>query len=135
MNKKSDANIPPTEEQVAKYNLPSPMLNAALTEMREFSKKKQDGVINQTKIALLNRLLKDIKEVLVNEPTNEYLDLIDEDMVPQNSDAVLILGQYRAALDRFSNHHFKSKSIGLESDFGFGGHWVTKEHLENSSDE
>lgn len=121
-----DNRTPPTKAQVAKYEMLSPMLDSALNEMREFSKKKQDGIVNKTKIALLNRLLRDMKELLTDEPSNEYLDLLDEDMVPQNSDAVLILGQYRAAMNRFKSRHFRRASTGL------GGKWVTSEEVNES---
>lgn len=119
-----DNRTPPTRAQVSKYEMLSPMLDSALDEMREFSKKKQDGVINKTKIALLNRLMRDVKELLTDEPSNEYLDLLDEDLVPQNSDAVLILGQYRAAMNRFKSRHFRRHSTGL------GGKWVTSEDVK-----
>ena len=119
-----DIRTPPTRAQVSKYAMLSPMLDSALNEMREFSKKKQDGVVNKTKIALLNRLMRDMKELLTDEPSNEYLDLLDEDMIPQNSDAVLILGQYRAAMNRFKSRHFRRDSTGL------GGKWITSEDVE-----
>jgi len=119
-----DIRTPPTRAQVSKYAMLSPMLDSALNEMREFSKKKQDGVVNKTKIALLNRLMRDMKELLTNEPSNEYLDLLDEDMIPQNSDAVLILGQYRAAMNRFKSRHFRRDSTGL------GGKWITSEDVK-----
>ena len=119
----------PTKAQVAKYEMLSPMLDSALDEMREFSKKKQDGVINKTKIALLNRLLTDMKEMLTDETSNAYLDLLDEDMVPQNSDAVLILGQYRAAMNRFKSRHYRRDSTG------FGGKWITREEVKEAGSE
>jgi hypothetical protein len=119
-----DNRTPPTRAQVSKYEMLSPMLDSALNEMREFSKKKQDGVVNKTKIALLNRLMRDVKELLTDEPSNEYLDLLDEDLVPQNSDAVLILGQYRAAMNRFRSRHFRRNSDGM------GGKWVTREDVK-----
>ncbi len=37
-----------------------------------------------------------------------YLDLLSEDQLPQNSDAVLVLGQYRAALNSFEARHKKT---------------------------
>ena len=119
-----DNRTPPTRAQVAKYELLSPLLDSALKEMREFSKKKQDGVVNKTKIDLINRIMRDVKELLADEPSNEYLDLLDEDMVPQNGDAVLILGQYRAAMNRFRSRHFKRNETGL------GGKWVTREEAK-----
>jgi hypothetical protein len=116
-----DTERAPKAEQVEKYYYLSGMLNSALQEMREFSKKKQDGIVSATKIKLLNRLLIEIKTVVEREPSNGYLDLLSEQELPQNSDAVLILGQFQAALKSFEsrNHRF----------VGGATRWVTQEWL------
>jgi len=116
----------PTEDQVRKYAYLSPMLDSALDEMRGFSKKKQDGIVSATKIKILNRLLADIREILSGEPSADYLDPLDEEQLPENSDAVLVLGQYRAAVDAFRAAHYK---------YAGGEHrWVTKEWIEEYQD-
>lgn len=112
----------PTDAEIERYDYLSPMLDSALNEMREFAKKKQDGIVSATKIKLINRRLKDLKEILVREASAEYLDMLDEQQLPQNSDAVLVLGQYRAALDSFKHKHHH---------YVYGAHqWVTKELLK-----
>lgn len=50
---------------------------------------------------MINRVLEQLKEILRNQPTIEFLYLLDEDGLPTNSDAVLILGQFRASMDQF----------------------------------
>lgn len=98
-----------------------PMVVSALNEMKEFSKKKQDGVLNPLKVKLINRLLIQVREeVLQNEATIEYLDLLDDETLPQNSDAVLILGQYEAAMMQF-----KAKYYGWD---GYQHRWYTREN-------
>lgn len=117
----------PTDAEIERYEYLSPMLDSALEEMREFAKKKQDGIVSATKIKLINRLLKDLKEILDREATVGYLDMLDEQQLPQNSDAVLVLGQYRAALDSFKEKHHR---------YVYGGHrWVTKELLKEHGNE
>ena len=102
------------------------MLSSALVEMREFSKRKQEGIISSKKIKILNRILTDIREVLSGEETVAYLDLLDEEELPQNSDAVLVLGQCLAALDRFRDAHYI---------YALHEHtWVTKEWIEDRWD-
>lgn len=96
----------PTAEVVANHEMLSPMLDSALLEMREFSKKKQDGVLNPLKVKLLNRLLSDIKEILSSDPSTQYLDILDDESLPQNSDAVLILGQFKAAMNQFRDKYY-----------------------------
>ena len=76
------------------------------TEFKEFSKKKPDGAVNKAKIKIVNRLLEKCKEVLRDEMSSEYLDLLDEDDVPQNGDVVLMLSQYVAAMEQFHAVYF-----------------------------
>jgi hypothetical protein len=114
----------PTESQVAKFEYLSPMLDSALSEMREFAKKRQDGIVSATKIKILNRLLTDIRWILEHEESLAYLDLLSEDQLPQNSDAVIVLGQYRAALNSFQAKH--------SHEINFRETWITKEWLEEN---
>lgn len=110
----------PNEEDVANFDMLYPMLISALEEMREFSKKKQDGVLNPLKVKVINRLLSQIKEVLNTDPSTEYLDLLHDELLPQNSDAVLILGQFKAAM-----HQFKEKYYGY---YNGTKRWITVEN-------
>ncbi|MDR3601421.1 MAG: hypothetical protein P4L49_13230 [Desulfosporosinus sp.] len=112
----------PTREMVEKFDMLSPMLDSALSEMREFSKKKQDGVLNPLKVKLINHLLNDIKTTLSSDASTEYLDVLDEETLPQNSDAVLILGQFRAAMDQF-----RGKYYGYDSE-KHDHRWFTQEN-------
>ena len=118
-----EQNRVPTREKVDKFAYLSPMLDSALSEMRDFSKKKQDGIVSATKIKILNRLLADIREILSGEDSGNYLDPLDEQQLAQNSDAVLVLGQYRAALNSFEKAHFRYVS-------SVGNVWITKEWIE-----
>lgn len=120
-NKKNKSSLP-TNSLVDKFDMLSPMLNSALEEVREFSKKKQDGVLNPLKVKIINRLLNDIKGILVNEASVDYLEVLDEDTLPQNSDVVLVLGQYKAAMKLFH-----SKFYGRDS-FNGEYRWFTQEN-------
>lgn len=99
------ADSKPTAEQARTVEMLSPILTAVANEVREFSKKKQEGVLSELKIAQINRLLGDVKSALGNDPSTRYLDLLDEDTLPQNSDAVLVLSQWTAALAQFRAKH------------------------------
>ncbi|GAB1690697.1 hypothetical protein [Krasilnikovia sp. M28-CT-15] len=119
----NDASSPsPTEEQAATYDRLVPMLEAAHREMTELSKKKQDGVVNTLKIKMLNRLLGELSKIIVKDPSHAFVDMLDEETLPQNSDAVLILSQWQAALKQYKDRHYGFDSAG-------GGHrWFTVEH-------
>jgi hypothetical protein len=127
----STTNISPRIKQIDNQNLPneadtkaidllSPMLDSAIDEMHKLAQKKPDEPINITKINILNRLLKPLKDALSIEPGVSYLDLLESDSIPTNSDIVLILGQYEAVIEQCKSKHF-----------GFDGithRWFTKEN-------
>jgi len=95
----------PTKAQAETLELVSPILTAVVTEVRELSKKKQDGVLSVLKVRSINRLLGDVQATLKDDPSIRYLDLLEEDDLPQNSDAVLILTQWEAAVKQYKARH------------------------------
>lgn len=119
----------PTEDQVEKYHLYKSMLASLASEIRELSKKKQEGVLNLTKVRMINRVIKPLKDTVLNElPSQEFLDLLDEDALPNNSDAVLIISQYEAALGEFANtFHITYK----DQNYNHRTFWMTKENPDD----
>jgi hypothetical protein len=101
----SSAN-PPTEQEAATYERLVPMLVAAHHEMSELSKKKQDGPVNALKIRNINRVLTELWKLLEKDPSRDFVELVDEDTLPQNSDVVLLLSQWRAALTQYKDRYF-----------------------------
>ena len=99
-----DADLP-TAQQAANYDRLFPMLEAAHHEMSELSKKKQDGVLNALKIRNINRLLIELQKLLEKDPSRNFVELLDEETLPQNSDVVLLLSQWRAALQQYRRRH------------------------------
>lgn len=95
-----------TVERVRQYEALMPLLVAMFGEFKELSKKKSDGVLNKRKVELVNRLLKDVLVILEDQPTRQYLDLLDEDDIPQNSDVLLILSQFEAAMKAFHSRYY-----------------------------
>lgn len=91
----------PSKADVMKYIMLYDFLESAYVEMKDFSKKNPDAALNERKVKSLNRILKDIKEILTNEPTAAYMDILDEEMLPSNSDVVLTMSQFRSALENY----------------------------------
>lgn len=122
MTKKNIQTKSTTDEQVELYGIISPLLKSMYSEIKDFSKKRLDDPMNLNKVRMINRLLVKAKEVLKNEASNEYLDLLEEDDFPSISDAVLIVSLYISALDKFHSDHYH-----YDRDLGFGwdnsGHW------------
>ena len=96
-----------TKKKVESYEVAMPLLNAIYDEFKAFSKKKPDGALSKNKIAVVNRLLEKCRAVLQSEPSFEFLDLFDEDDLPQNSDVVLMLSQYVAAMQLFKEAYWR----------------------------
>ena len=92
------ADFQPSKADVMKFIM---MYDFLESEMKDFSKKSPDTTLNERKVKSLNRILNDIKNILVNEPTSSYLDLLDEEMLPSNSDVVLMMSQYRSAMENY----------------------------------
>ena|SRR5690242_15129770 len=97
----------PSQENVIKFDMLFPMLQSDLNEIRELSKKKQDEPLNKFKVKTINKKLEQVKAILDKEPTNEYLELLDEDTFPSNSDAVLMISQFMKAMEQFKQKFYR----------------------------
>jgi hypothetical protein len=109
-----------TTEKAARYDTLMPLLQAMFREFQDLAKKKPDGNLSKRKVEIVNRLLKDLISVLEGEPSRGYLDMLDDVELPQNSDVVLILGQFVAAMASFHSKYRKFNHISMEN------HWVIK---------
>jgi len=107
----------PAIAEVEKFKMLQELLNSIYLEMKEFSKKKPDESLNKFKVKNVNRVLIQVKEILKSEPTNNFLDILDDELLPSNSDAILVIGQFKASMERFKMTY----SAGYEK-------WKTKEY-------
>ncbi len=96
----------PSKANAEQFDMLSPILNSVYDEIKELSKKKQDGVLNELKVKMTNRILSKVKTILKDDPTVEFLDLLDEESLPTNSDSVLIIAQFQAAMKQYHNKHY-----------------------------
>jgi hypothetical protein len=119
MAKKNIKENLPSKADVMNFIMMYDFLESAYVEMKDFSKKNPDGALNDNKVKRLNRILKDIKDILVDEPTASYLDILDDEMLPSNSDVVLTMSQYRSAMENFR------KKYRVYHDFHY--HWHTSD--------
>jgi len=94
-----------TFDKAATHNTTMPLLQAMYSEFKELSKKKPDAAVSKSKIHIVNRLLEKIRVVLIDEESIGFLDLLDEEAIPQASDVTLILSQYVAAMTAFQSKH------------------------------
>ncbi|MBW8042251.1 MAG: hypothetical protein FVQ85_19940 [Planctomycetes bacterium] len=111
MAKKGKTDPTPTEAQVEQYEMLYPILTNLLVETKELSKKKPDNPLNKLKVQMVNKILLQVKDVLANDPALQFLDMLDDETLPSNSDAVFIIAQYEAAMEQFrSKHYYQDKN-------------------------
>jgi hypothetical protein len=123
----------PTEKDIEKFEYLSPALDSLHDELSKLSGKKQDAPVSAYKIKMVNRVLAGIKNIIGDDPALNELELLSDEELPQNSDVVLLLGQFRAAMGRLKNAFF-----GYDDMYG-SDRWFTKENpprfLEEDEDE
>ena len=117
----------PTNDDVKLFTILYPMIRSDLNEVRELSKKKQDEPLNQFKVKIINKKLEKAKTILRNEPTNEFLDLLDEETMPTNSDAVLQISQFINAMNGFREKYYESDGSELGLEDGEKYEWKTED--------
>jgi hypothetical protein len=116
-----------TEKFVQIYNATNAIFLGILKEIRELSKKKPDAIMSAGKVSLINKVLNDLKIILENEPEGKFLDILDDEKLPQTSDAVLVMCQYETALKSFKGRYYQSyKTASYDNKQA----WVTAEFLE-----
>jgi len=94
-----------TMAKASTHDVMTPLLAAMYEEFKELSKKKPESAVSKSKLLIANRLLEKIREVLETEESIEFLDLLNEDDVPQVSDVTLIFSQYVAAMQAFKGRY------------------------------
>jgi hypothetical protein len=95
-----------TLKKSSTHDVMSPLLAAMYAEFKELSKKKPESAISKNKVLIANRLLVKIREVLATEDSIEFLDVLNEDDIPQVSDVTLIFSQYVAAMKAFKSKYY-----------------------------
>lgn len=87
-------------------------LHGLYDEMTVFSKKTPEGTVNKFKLKFINQVLIEANKILdkKNKPFEDF-DVFDEDLLPTNSDIVMILSQYINCLEKFRSEHIKPYSV------------------------
>ena len=106
MSRSKDIQKLPTEKQVEEFERLFSLLSHLVSDMNIFSKKKPDGVLNQLKVKMINKVLLQIKEFFSNDPVATFLETLDEETLPTNSDTMLILGQFSSAMSQFKEKFY-----------------------------
>lgn len=96
-----------TDAAVSTYQASTPIFEGLIKEIRELSRKKPDATMSAGKVKIINRVLNDLLQPLKPEPAGKYLEALDDESLPQVSDAVLIMVQFESALDSFKSKYYR----------------------------
>ena len=92
-----------TEAIVRSYKASAPIFSGLLSEIRELSKKKPEATMSSGKVKIINRVLADLLLFLKDQPEGKYLEELDDKALPQVSDALLVMVQFKTALSSFNS--------------------------------
>jgi hypothetical protein len=90
-----------TTEEVQDFERLEQQLHSMLTEMSELSKKRANDGLNKFKLKLVNVLLDRMNNILGEQKPFKDFETFDENDLPTNSDVVVMLSQYAAAIFQF----------------------------------
>jgi hypothetical protein len=95
-----------TAEKAASYDSVVDVFRELFKELKDLGKKKPEATLGAAKVKLINRVLEDVIECMEGESFAKYLELLDDETLPQYSDAILILSQHEGALQSFRERHY-----------------------------
>jgi len=87
-----------SEADVQDFERLEQQLHSMLTEMSELSKKRANDGLNKFKLRLVNVLLDRMNKILGAQKPFKEFETFDENDIPTNSDVVVMLSQYAAAI-------------------------------------
>ena len=97
------------------FDLLSGMLTRLAAEIETLSKKQPDGLVNRFKVEQINRVLRPLREIMKNEPSSVFLDLVAEIEANTDksrnsySDVAVILSQFREACGEYRAKHYDTR--------------------------
>jgi hypothetical protein len=110
-----------TRQQVSEFEKTNAQLGGLFEEISTLSRKSPDSPVNKFKLKLINHCLAASNSILSGQyrPFADF-DHFEEDDLPTNSDAVLVLSQYLNCLEKF-------RADNIELDYGSRWHWKIQE--------
>lgn len=98
------------KERAAAYDAVIGVFDELFKELKDLGKKKPDATLSASKVKIINRILSDVSAFIKGESSHKYLDLLDDEALPQYSDAILVLSQYEGALKMFRDKYYGYQS-------------------------
>ena len=99
-----------TAEDVQEFERLEQQLHSLLSELSGLSSKKPNDGINKFKLKMINSLLERANHILDNQRPFPEFTLFDDNDLPTNSDTVVMLSQYAAAILLFREDNTTQES-------------------------
>lgn len=106
------------KDDIAEFEKCEQQLHSFLAELSELSKKRPNDPLNKFKLRFINSGLAKLNKILKGNRPFEDFDEFDVDELPSNSDVVLLLSQYAAAVHRFR--------LANSTDDGDASTWIVR---------
>ena len=114
-----------TKEEIDIFEKLQAQLQGLHTEISAMSKKSQNDALNKFKLKFINQSLKGANEMLgpKYKPFEDF-DLFDENDLPTNSDAAMMLTQYLNCFEKL-----RSDNIRRQEKHPFNWYWVIDDEI------
>jgi hypothetical protein len=102
-----------TEEEVDLFEKVHTQLEGLYTEISALSKKSQNDALNKFKLKFLNQVLIQTNELFgeAYKPFSDF-EMFDENEMPTNSDAAMMLTQYLGCLEMLRSENVVQGKLG-----------------------
>ncbi|MFN8354866.1 MAG: hypothetical protein U0Y10_10500 [Spirosomataceae bacterium] len=97
-----------TKQEVDNFEKLQAQLEGLHNEISALSKKSQNDALNKFKLKFVNKIISDSNELLGNDykPFSDF-DTFDENDLPSNSDAAMMLTQYLSCFEKLRADNVK----------------------------
>jgi hypothetical protein len=89
------------KDDIAEFEKLEQQLHSFLDDISELSKKRPNDPLNKFKLKFINTTVSSLNKILKADRPFAGFDKFDVDDLPSNSDVVVLLSQYSAAVHRF----------------------------------
>lgn len=99
-----------TKQEVDTFEKVNGQLEALHSEIGALSKKSQNDALNKFKLKFVNQILDEANKILGDnyKPFPDF-SIFDEDEIPSNSDATMVISQYLGCMEKLRNDNITSK--------------------------
>lgn len=116
-----------TKQEVDNFEKLQAQLEGLHNEISALSKKSQNDALNKFKLKFVNKIISDSNDLLgdVYKPFSDF-DKFDDDDMPSNSDAAMMLTQYLSCFEKL-----RADNVKKEDKYPQNWYWVVDGKLSS----